>query len=86
MQSMIYTNIYISEEGEATFIHNCGISDPKVILRTTVSVLAIVLVGQHEVLVCLDFVLTFFSPSAVKLIGTQMERQFFFSVTYHLNG
>ena len=29
-------------------------------LRTTVSVLEIVFVGQREVFVCLDFVLTFF--------------------------
>ena len=30
-------------------------------LRTTVSILEIVFVGQHEVFVCLDFVLNFFS-------------------------
>ena len=51
------------------------------------SVLEIVFVGQCEVFVCLEFVLTFF-PLAVKLIGPQMGRQFFknvyFSVTYHL--
>ena len=34
-----------------------------------VSVLEIVFVGQCEVFVCLDFVLTFFIPLAVKLIG-----------------
>ena len=48
------------------------------------SVLEIVFVGQCEVFVCLDFVLTFFSP----LAGSQMGRQFFknvdVSVTYPL--
>ena len=46
----------------------------------------IVFVRQREVFVCLDFVLTFFSPLAAKLIGPQMGRQFFknvdFSITY----
>ena len=59
-------------------------------LRTTVSVLEIVFVGQHELFVCLDFVLTFFFPPlAAKLIGPRMGRQFFknvdFSITYPLN-
>ena len=54
------------------------------------SVLEIVFVGQCEVFVCLDFVLTFFFFSlAVKLIGPRMGHQFFknvdFSVTYPLN-
>ena len=57
-------------------------------LRGTVSVLEIIFVGQCEVFVCLDFVLTFF-PLAAKLIGLRMGRQFFknvdFSVTYPLN-
>ena len=53
------------------------------------SVLEIVFVGQCEVFVCLDIVLTFFfSPLATKLIGPQMGRQFFknvdFSVPYPL--
>ena len=51
------------------------------------SVLEIVFVGQCEVFVFLDFVLTFFSLAA-KLIGPRMGRQFFrnvdFSVTYPL--
>ena len=50
------------------------------------SVLEIVFVGQCEVFVCLDFLLTFFFLLAAKLIGPRMERQFFknvdFSVTY----
>ena len=50
--------------------------------------LEIVFVGQCEVFVCLDFVLTFF-PLATKLIGPRMGRQFFknvdYSVTYPLN-
>ena len=52
-------------------------------------VLEIVFVGQYEVFVRLDFVLTFFFfffLLAVKLIGPQMGHQFFknvdFSVTY----
>ena len=51
------------------------------------SVLETVFVGQCEVFVSLDFVLTFF-PFAEKLIGPRMGRQFFknvdFSVTYPL--
>ena len=60
-------------------------------LRGTVSVLEIVFVGQCEVFVCLDFVLTFPLPPptlAAKLIGPRMGRQFFknvdFSVTFPL--
>ena len=34
----------------------------KMVLRGTVSVLEIVFVGQCEVFVCLDFVLTYFFP------------------------
>ena len=53
------------------------------------SVFEIVFVGQREVFVCHDFVLTFFLPLAAKFIGPQMGRQFFknvdFSVTYPLN-
>ena len=41
------------------------------------SVLEIVFVGQCEVCVCLDFVWTFFSPLAVKLIGPLTGCQFF---------
>ena len=52
------------------------------------SVLETAFVGQCEVFVCHDFVLTFF-PLATKLIGPRMGRQFFknvdFSVTYPLN-
>ena len=52
------------------------------------SVLEIVFVGQCEVSVCLDFVLTFFFSLAAKLIGPRMGRQFFknvdFSITYPL--
>ena len=52
------------------------------------SLLEIVFVGQCEVFVCLDFVLTFF-PLDAKLIGLRMGCQFFknvdFSITYHLN-
>ena len=50
-------------------------------LRTTVSVLEIVFVGQREVFVCLAFVLTFF-PLAKKLIGPRMGRQFFKNVDF----
>ena len=45
------------------------------------SVLGIVFVGQREVFVCLDFVLTFFSLAA-KLIGLLMGRQFFKNVDF----
>ena len=44
-------------------------------LRTTVSVSEIIFVGPCEVFVCLDFVLTFFSPLAAKLISPRMGRQ-----------
>ena len=58
------------------------------------SVLEKVFVGQCEVFVCLDFVLTFFFfffffSLAAKLIDPRMGRQFFknvdFSVTFPLN-
>ena len=39
--------------------------------------LEIVFVGQCEVFVCLDFVLTFFFPLAAKLTGPRMGCQFF---------
>ena len=45
------------------------------------SVLEIIFVGQREVFVCLDFVLTFF-PLVAKLIGSRMGRQFFKNVDF----
>ena len=52
--------------------------------KVAVSVLEIVFVGQYEVFVCLDFVLTFFFPLTAKLIGPRMGLQFLKNVDFPL--
>ena len=49
------------------------------------SVLEIVFVGQREVFVCLDFVLTFFFFFFFSPLGRQFFKNVDFSVTFPLN-
>ena len=64
MQTCMHTDAHTHTN---TQLHSPGLKE----LRGTVSVSEIVFVGQCEVFVRLDFVLTFF-PLAAKLIGPRM--------------